>query len=140
MIQHESSASNANSPFSGQGGERAGIDAHQHFWKYDPVIHGWINDEMAVIRKDFLPQDLLPILQQNNISSCIAVQADQSEKETDFLIKQAEENSFIKAVVGWVDLRAENIHERLAHYQQCPVVKGFRHILQGEDPAFMLQP
>jgi L-fuconolactonase len=116
------------------------IDAHQHFWKYDPVDHAWINKEMSVIRKDFFPGDLLPVLQQNHIDGCIAVQADQSEKETDFLIGLANQNSFIKAVVGWADLRADNIKERLAHYKQYPVVKGFRHILQGEDPSFMLQP
>jgi L-fuconolactonase len=117
----------------------ATIDAHQHFWKYDPVIHDWITDDMSVIRKDFLPQDLEPILQQNNIDGCVAVQADQSEKETDFLIELAKENDFIRAVVGWVDLRAKNIEERLAHYRQFPVVKGFRHVLQGEEPSFMLQ-
>lgn len=116
------------------------IDSHQHFWQYHPVTHDWINEDMAVIRKDFLPVELQPLLQQNNISGCIAVQADQSEKETDFLIQLATENTFIKGVVGWVDLRAENIRDRLLHYRQMPIVKGFRHILQGEDPAFMLQP
>ena len=116
------------------------IDSHQHFWKYNPIAHSWINDEMSVIRKDFLPDDLLPILQQNNMAGCVAVQADQSEKETDFLIDLAVQNTFIKAIVGWVDLRSENIRERLAHYQQYPVLKGFRHILQGEEPSFMLQP
>lgn len=116
------------------------IDSHQHFWKYDPADHEWINDSMSVIRKDFLPGDLLPILQQNNIDGCIAVQADRSEKETDFLIELAAANDFIKGVVGWVDLRAENIRERLAYYKQYPIIKGFRHILQGEEPEFMLQP
>ncbi|MDB5210362.1 MAG: amidohydrolase 2 [Sediminibacterium sp.] len=116
------------------------VDSHQHFWKYDPVVHEWINGDMSVIRKDFLPEDLLHVFQQNNIEGCVAVQADQSEKETDFLIGLANTNPFIKAVVGWVDLRAENIKERLAHYKQYPVVKGFRHILQGEDLSFMLQP
>ena len=115
------------------------IDSHQHFWQYDTVTHDWINEEMRVIRKDFLPSDLLPLLQQNNISGCVAVQADQSEKETDFLIQLAKENIFIKGVVGWVDLRAEDIRERLSHYQHAKIVKGFRHILQGEDPAFMLR-
>lgn len=116
------------------------IDSHQHFWKYDPVAHSWINEEMSVIRKDFLPADLSPLLQQNHIDGCIAVQADQTEKETDFLIELGAQHSFIKGVVGWVDLRAENIRERLDHYQQYAVVKGFRHILQGEEPSFMLQP
>ncbi|MES2328911.1 MAG: amidohydrolase family protein [Bacteroidota bacterium] len=116
------------------------VDSHQHFWKYDPIVHEWINGDMSVIRKDFLPGDLWPVFQQNNIECCVAVQADQSEKETDFLIELANTNPFIKGVVGWVDLRAENIKERLEHYKQYPVVKGFRHILQGEDPSFMLQP
>ncbi len=116
------------------------LDAHQHFWHYDPVAHSWINEEMSVIRKDFLPNDLQPVLKQNAVDGCIAVQADQTEAETDFLIQLARENSFIKGVVGWVDLRAENIRERLLHYQQYNIVKGFRHILQGEEPAFMLQP
>ncbi|MEO7531835.1 MAG: amidohydrolase family protein [Sediminibacterium sp.] len=116
------------------------IDSHQHFWKYHPDNHGWINDDMSVIRKDFLPGDLLPLLQQNDIEGCVAVQADQSQKETDFLIELAAANPFIKGVVGWVNLRAADSVDRLAYYSAYPIVKGFRHILQGEDPAFMLQP
>ena len=116
------------------------IDSHQHFWEYEPVKHGWIDDAMSVIRKDFLPADLQPILQENNIDGCIAVQADQTIAETDFLLLLQKENSFIKGVVGWVDLRTPNIEERLAHYKQFPAVKGFRHVLQGEAPEFMLQP
>ena len=124
----------------GPGGKEGNIDAHQHFWKYHPAIHNWINDDMAVIRKDFFPKDLSPILDENNFTGCVAVQADQSENETDFLISLGNENDFIKAVVGWVDLRTANIEERLAHYSQYPIVKGFRHVLQGEEPEFMLQP
>ncbi len=116
------------------------IDSHQHFWHYEPEKHSWIDDEMAVIRKDFLPQDLAPILKKNSVVGTIAVQADQTEKETDFLLGLAEEHDLIKGIVGWVDLRAENIAERLEHYAQFKNIKGFRHVLQGEEPAFMLQP
>ena len=116
------------------------IDAHQHFWTYDAVTHEWINDEMSVIRKDFLPAQLEPVLKQNGINGCMAVQADQSEKETDFLLQLAGEHDFIKGVVGWVDLRGENIRERLDHYKAFSLLKGFRHVLQGETPEFMLQP
>lgn len=116
------------------------IDAHQHFWHYSPEKHAWINDEMVVIRKDFLPADLEPVLTSNDIDSCVAVQADETENETDFLIGLSQQNPFIKAVVGWVELRAENITERLTHYKQFDIVKGFRHVLQGQEPAFMLQP
>ena len=119
----------------------ATIDSHQHFWKYNPQKHDWITDDMKVIQRDFLPSDLRPILQQNNIEGCISVQADQTEAETDFLLELAENHDFIKGVVGWVDLRADNIYERLEHYSQFKKLKGFRHIVQGEnDSEFMLRP
>lgn len=108
------------------------IDSHQHFWKYNPVKDAWITDDMKVIQRDFMPQDLLPLLQENNIDGCIAVQADQSENETEFLLQLADENDFIKGVVGWVDLRADNVEERLQFYSSCKKLKGFRHIVQAE--------
>ncbi len=114
------------------------IDAHQHFWNYSPEKHAWIDDTMQVIRKDFLPADLDPILLQNNFNGCIAVQADQSVEETIFLIELAKKNPWIKAVIGWVDLKANDIESQLNYWKQFPILKGFRHILQAEEPEFML--
>ncbi|MET2984574.1 amidohydrolase family protein [Aureibaculum conchae] len=117
------------------------IDAHQHFWKYSPINHAWIDDNMSVIRKDFLPSDLKKVYQANNIDGCVAVQADQTLEETDFLLAMANENDFIKGVVGWVDLQATNVDEVLQHYTTSRKLNGFRHIVQGEpDPNFLLRP
>ncbi len=117
------------------------IDAHQHFWKYDPVRDSWITTEMSAIRKDFFPEDLQPILQQNGFDGCVAVQADQSENETHFLLELADKNDYVKGVVGWIDLQMKNIEKHLADYKQFEKLKGFRHILQGEqDRAYMLKP
>jgi L-fuconolactonase len=117
------------------------IDSHQHFWQYDPVKYDWIDDSMAVIRKDFLPRDLEPVLKANGFDGCITVQSDQSEEENEFQLANAEKHSFIKGVVGWVDLQSANIEERLAWYQQFNKMKGFRHVLQGEPQRdLMLQP
>ncbi len=115
------------------------IDAHQHFWKYHPDRHAWIDDAMKVIRQNFMPEELQPILQENNIDGCVSVQADQTEAETDFLTALAKDNTFIKGIVGWVDLKAANIVDRLAHYNQFSIIKGFRHIMQGQAEGFMLQ-
>lgn len=116
------------------------IDSHQHFWKYHPVKESWINEERKVIQRDFLPSDLEPLLFENQMTGCVAVQADQSEEETHFLLDLAEDNSFIKGVVGWVDLCAENIEERLEYFSRYKKLKGFRHIVQAEaDIDFMLQ-
>ena len=87
---------------------------------------------MQAIRRDFLPADLLPELSSNGIHGCIAVQADQSESETDFLLQLASENNFIRGVVGWVDLQANNLEDRLKYYSKFKKMKGFRHVLQGE--------
>ena len=116
------------------------LDAHQHFWQYDPVRDAWISDEMSVLRCDYLPADLAPVLKQNGVDGCIAVQADQSETETRFLLDLAAQHGFIKAVVGWVDLRAMDIDSRLEYWAQFGRLRGFRHILQGEKPGFMLDP
>ncbi len=116
------------------------IDSHQHFWKYTKETHGWIDDEMAVIRHDFLPEDLRPILIENNIDACVAVQADQTLEETNFLLQLANENNFIKGVVGWVDLKEKTINETLEVLNVEDKLKGFRHIVQGEpDPNFLLR-
>ncbi|HVX26802.1 MAG TPA: amidohydrolase family protein [Parafilimonas sp.] len=116
------------------------IDAHQHFWTYNEKEFDWINEEMKIIKRNFLPQDLEPLLNENKLSGCVAVQARQSEEENNFLLNLADENNFIKAVVGWVDLMDDNIEERLSYWQQQKKLKGFRHILQGEaNRALMLE-
>lgn len=116
------------------------IDAHQHFWKFDPVRDNWITTDMINIRRDFLPIDLEPIHEQHSIYGCVAVQADQSPAETTFLLNLAHDHSFIKAVVGWVDLCAPNINYLLDEYSDNSKLKGFRHIVQAEKPGFMLNP
>jgi len=117
------------------------IDSHQHFWQYELEKHSWIDDNMSAIRRDFKPSDLKKVLAENNIDGCVAVQADQTLAETDFLLKLAKENDFIKGVVGWVDLRAENIDAVLEKYHSEKKLKGWRHVVQGEpDPNFLLRP
>ncbi len=117
------------------------IDSHQHFWKYHPIKDTWISDDMKIIQRDFLPEDLKPLLQEDGIEGCIAVQADQSEEETQFLLELAQDNDFIKGVVGWIDLQNENIKSRLDYFYQFKKLRGFRHIVQAElDDHFLLNP
>jgi L-fuconolactonase len=117
------------------------IDAHQHFWKFDPVRDSWINDDMRVIQRDFMPDDLLPVLKAHGVDGCITVQSDQSETENTFQLAHADKHDFIRGVVGWVDLEADNLEDRLNHYSQHKKMRGFRHVLQGEPQRdFMLRP
>ena len=116
------------------------IDSHQHFWKYNPERHSWISEEMAAIQKDFLPDNLKDVLLKNKVYGCITVQVDQNEEETNWMLSLAEGHPFIKGIVGWVDLQAPNIIERLQYFSSFPKLKGFRHILQNEEPSFLQQP
>jgi L-fuconolactonase len=117
------------------------IDSHQHFWNYDRSRHMWMSEEMEVLKKDFAPKDLGPLLKQCNLDGCVAIQASQSEAENDFLLKTAAASSIVRGIVGWVNLRSGNVIERLSFYKQFEKIKGFRHVIQDEpDLNFMLQP
>ncbi|MDT0691531.1 amidohydrolase family protein [Salegentibacter sp. F188] len=114
------------------------IDAHQHFWHYDPEKYSWINDEK--IQKDFLPEDLKPMLKDANFEGTILVQAQQTEEETQFLLKLAAENNLIKGVIGWVDLNSEEIEASLARFSKNKLLKGVRHTVYDEKGEFMTDP
>lgn len=117
------------------------IDAHQHFWIYNAHRHAWISDDMKLLRKNFLPSDLIDIYKQNNIDGCIAVQADESDQETQFLLSLAAQNEWIKGVVGWIDPKDKQLEEKLHQYSKQPHLKGFRHIIQGRpDDIYLTNP
>ncbi|UFH53780.1 amidohydrolase [Spirosoma sp. KNUC1025] len=116
------------------------IDAHQHFWHFDPVRDSWITDDMAIIQRDFLPADLEPVLSANGIDGCVAVQASQSEEETLFLVNMARSYDIVKGVVGWVDLQSDQLPQRLEALSSHPEIKGYRHVAQAEPDDFLARP
>lgn len=92
------------------------LDAHQHFWKYNPTEYSWINDQMDALKRDFLPEDLLPELKLMSFNGSIAVQARQSLEETRWLLKLANEYDYIKGVVGWVNLSSPEVEKQLKEF------------------------
>lgn len=93
---------------------------------------------MTRLRRDYLPEDLREELNRNAIDASIAVQADQSEAETGFLLDLARAYPFIAGVVGWVDLLARDLDARLEAYSRFEKLRGFRHIAQSEpDDRFL---
>jgi L-fuconolactonase len=117
------------------------IDAHQHFWRYDPRDYDWIDDRMAAIRRDFLPEDLRPEMARAQVDACITVQVRQTLEETEWLLDLAERVPFVAGVVGWVDLRADDVPAQLERFAGRPKLVGVRHIVQAEpDDRFLLRP
>tara|TARA_A100001015_G_scaffold146213_1_gene162100 strand:+ start:362 stop:1195 length:834 start_codon:yes stop_codon:yes gene_type:complete len=116
------------------------IDTHNHFWIYDPLEYDWIDGSMSLLKRNYLPEEFSNVLANAAIGGCIAVQARQSDAETDWLLKLSDEFKIIKGVIGWVDLCNLNLHEFLEQKHQHNKLKGFRHVLQGEEDDFMLNP
>jgi L-fuconolactonase len=116
------------------------IDAHQHFWRYSAQRHAWITDAMALLKRDFLPDDLDFELEQNCVGGSIAVQAETSLKETEFLLDLAQSSKKTLGVVGWIDLTSTTIEEQLQFYKDRPKLCGFRHVVQDEpDDRYLLR-
>lgn len=116
------------------------IDAHQHFWVYHPEEYGWIDDNMNVIRRDFAPVDLKPLLEANGITASVAVQARQCLEENESLLSLSDEHESIVGVVGWVDLRSDQARNQLEKFCSHPRFVGVRHIAQDEpDDRFLLR-
>lgn len=117
------------------------IDAHQHFWHYTSAGYSWIDDSMDVIRRDFLPESLAPLLADARLDGTVAVQARQSLEETEFLLDLARHHPAIRGVVGWAPLADSGVGELLDRWAMNPAFKGVRHVVQGEsDPDFLDRP
>ena len=114
------------------------IDAHHHFWLYDPTVQVWMGPRHGPIRRSFLPSDLLPHLASARIDGSIVVQAAQMLAETDFLLAEAASCSKIVGVVGWVDLCSPELPSQLARYSGARKLVGVRHVVHDEpDDLFM---
>lgn len=116
------------------------IDAHHHLWKYDPQDYPWIGDGMEVLRRDYLPDDLQPLMEANGVEGFIAVQAQQTIAETDWLLDLAAQKNFLRGVVGWVPLTEPGVGAALERLAGDGHFRGVRHILQDEpDDDYMLR-
>ena len=116
------------------------IDSHHHYWHYNQIEYDWIDDSMKLIRRDFLPEDLNRAIHEAGIEGVVSVQARQTVEETEWLLRMAEQNLFMKGVVGWLPLVDNDIESYLEKFTPDKNLKGLRHVVQGEpDPDFLLR-
>jgi L-fuconolactonase len=112
------------------------IDAHQHFWKYSAAEYPWIPAGSA-LHRDWLPEDLETIQRPLGLDGSVAVQARQSLEETRWLLALAERFPRILGVVGWVDLRSDELDGQLDAFVRNPRFVGVRHVVQDEPDGFL---
>lgn len=117
------------------------IDAHQHYWRISRGDYFWMGPAVAPIMRDVLPPDLAPHLKAAGFSRTVLVQAADTVAETEFLLDLAEAEDSIAAVVGWVDLGADDVEDTLTRLARRGKFRGIRPMLQDiEDTFQILEP
>jgi len=113
------------------------IDAHQHLWHYTTEEYGWIGPTMEVIRRDFLPEDLLEAMAEVGVTGSVAVQARQTLEETRWLLELADQTPEIRGVVGWGPIAAPDFVDVMGEFASHTKLRGLRHMVQGEPDGFL---
>jgi L-fuconolactonase len=117
------------------------IDAHQHLWSYQSNEYAWISENMSVLARDYLPEQLKLEMKMANIDGTIAVQARQTINETQWLLSLARNSAILRGVVGWAPICSASFEQELERLQQEKKLKGLRHVIQDEpDRNFILRP
>ena len=121
------------------------VDSHHHVWDLARRDQPWINGAaMAPIARTFHIDELVGEAEANGIAGSVVVQTVASTEETDELLDLAGRTPFVLGVVGYVDLCAPDVGERidrlLAHPSGQHLV-GLRSPAQDEpDPDWLAQP
>ncbi len=117
------------------------IDAHQHFWNPGTLHYPWLTPDLSVLYRPFGPADLAPHLAARGVDGTIVVQATHNEAETAWLLDLAGATPWIAGVVGWVDLTADDLDEKIDRFVARGPLRGIRHQVHDEpDPHWLLRP
>ncbi|MGF1582637.1 MAG: amidohydrolase family protein [Gemmataceae bacterium] len=119
------------------------IDSHQHFWQHSlPFDYSWQDTpQLAPIRRDFLPTDLKPLIDQVGVKHTVFVQTQHNVEENRWVLGLAEQHDFIAGVVGWIDLASPQCEDQLLEFKNNPKFVGIRHVTHDEpDDDFIVRP
>ena len=116
------------------------IDAHHHLWRYTPEEYDWIDEDMRVLRRDFLLSDLRTAMSSASVDGTVVVQARQQTGETEWLLNLAASSPEIVGVVGWLPIAAPEFPHYLEVFRTSALLKGVRHVVQSEPAGFLARP
>ena len=115
------------------------IDAHQHLWRYTAAEYGWLDESRRMLRRDFLPKDLMREISAG-VDGTVVVQARQTMEETRWLLQMADECDAIRGVVGWAPIAGEDFPGVMEEFEHRPKLKGLRHLIESEkDENYILR-
>ncbi|MGC5168374.1 amidohydrolase family protein [Luteimicrobium sp. DT211] len=119
------------------------IDAHHHVWDLAVRDQPW-TAALPALRRTFTVDDLRPSAARHGIDATVVVQTVCVPEETPELLALAARDPLVAGVVGWVDLTAPDVGDRLDALRGLPAGRalvGVRHQVQEEpDPRWLCRP
>jgi L-fuconolactonase len=121
------------------------IDAHHHVWDLAARDQPWITGPaMDPIRRNFSVDDLCPEAAAAGVTATVVVQTVADVTETEELLDLAATTPLIAGVVGYVDVAAPDVGDRLDRLRERPSggwLVGIRSPVQDEpDPGWLTRP
>jgi len=119
------------------------VDAHHHLWDPARRDYPWMTGPAAALRRRHGVAELRAVAEPAGVTATVAVQAAMTEDETvDLLAAAQRSGGLVAGVVGWVDLTAPDVPDRIAGLRAAPGgerLAGIRHQVHDEpDPAAWL--
>ena len=109
------------------------VDSHHHFWDISRMDYPWMPPGPSVVRRNYLPQDIKPLIDEAGIRKTVLVQAQQSLDEANFLLDIAKSNDFVAGVVAWADVQSPTLGDDLDVLMKRDKLAGIRHQVE-DDP------
>jgi len=110
------------------------IDAHLHLWDRSRGGYAWITPDLGPLYRDFEPDEAANELRAAGVDAAILVQADDSARDTRFMLDVARDHDWVAGVVGWVPLDDERAAAAaLDELDGEPRLRGVRHLVH-DDP------
>lgn len=110
------------------------VDAHLHVWDLGLSEYSWLTPDKGVLYRSYLPDEAEAELRTAGVDAAVLVQAEDSERDTEFMLDVASRYPWVAGVVGWVRLDdPARAAEQLDRWQQHPAFGGVRHLVH-DDP------
>lgn len=107
------------------------IDTHHHFWQISRDDCEWPGADLPALHRDFMPEHYAAAVSGLALEGSVLVQSQTCDSDTDFLLRIADTEPTVRAVVGWVDLTSNRAGERLRQLREHPKFRGIRPMLQA---------
>jgi L-fuconolactonase len=113
------------------------LDAHHHLWDPSTRVYPWMRRPgLEPLQRPYGLADLREVTEVAGVRWTVLVQTVSDEAEThEFLDAAAGSGGLVAGVVGWVDLCAEDVADRLAELRSVPGgerLVGARHQVEDE--------